>query len=526
VIYCSHCGADNIDDGSFCVRCGSHLGHVADVRDESTSTAQSAGPPGDHGNGTDEYSPTSADTNRPAGRAGKRTRWAVLAVALLLVVGGSVTAGVMLHRHGRGPGSPAPGGATLHLTAAQSCTLKTLNVTKHLWETPSSNWTSEIAATQQRLLGRYGSGSRFLNAFNAAVSVGVQKAFLDGAVSAQIAEMVPVATACGSTHPQTWLGPAPKKKASPDFSDISALATDGSHLWVANWGGNSITELDPTNGSLVRTISGASYHFNAPDALAADGSHLWVANGGSNNGGNSLTELNLNNGSLVRNIPGDFGHPTIDGSHLWVTSGGNSITEFDSTNGSLVRTISGVSYHFNAPAALVADGSHLWVVNGGGNSITELDSNNGSLVRTISGASYDIHHPSFLAADGSHLWVANEGWGNANSITEINLNNGSLVRNIPGASHDFQGTDALVADGNHLWVATSFANVITELSSNNGSLVGTISAAPYDFDKPSALVADGSHLWVANSGTDPYGNSVTEINLYDGSLVRNISNAS
>ena len=379
--------------------------------------------------------PTITDTERPPGQARKRTRWVVLAVALLLVVGGSVAGGVILHGHGRGPGPSAPGGATLHLTAAQSCTLKTLNVTKHLWTTPSSNWTSEIAATQQLLLSRYGSGSKFLNAFNAAVSVGVQKAFLDGTVRAQIAEMVPIATACGSTHPQTWLAPAPKKKTSPDFNAPDALVADGSHLWVANWGGNSITELDSTNGSVVRTISGASYHFNAPDALAADGSHLWVANGGSNNGGISLSELNLNDGSLVRNIPGDFGHPTIDGSHLWVTSGGNSITELDSNNGSLVRTIPGASHDFQGTDALVADGNHLWVASYFANVITELNSNNGSLVGTISAAPYDFDKPNALVAHASHLWVANSGTDPyGNSVTELNLDNGSLVRNISNAS--------------------------------------------------------------------------------------------
>jgi len=213
VIYCSHCGAGNIDDGSFCVRCGSRLGHVGDLRGTATSPVESAVPPQED-RGTEEDSPNIVDTKRPAWRARKRTRWAVLAVALVLLVGGSVTAGVMLHRHGRGPGSSAPATATVHLTAAQNCTLKTLDVTKRLWETPVSDWTSAISTTQQLLVSRYGSGSIFLNAFNAAVTVGLQKAVLDGAASAQIAEMVPVATACGSTHPRTWLGPAPKKKTN------------------------------------------------------------------------------------------------------------------------------------------------------------------------------------------------------------------------------------------------------------------------------------------------------------------------
>jgi len=93
VTYCSHCGGGNIDDASYCVRCGSLLGHVDNFRDAATSSAESAGPREEHlDNGTDDRSPTTADTERRAGRASKRTRSVVLAVVLVLVFGGSVTA--------------------------------------------------------------------------------------------------------------------------------------------------------------------------------------------------------------------------------------------------------------------------------------------------------------------------------------------------------------------------------------------------------------------------------------------------
>ena len=73
------------------------------------------------------------------------------------------------------------------------------------------------------------------------------------------------------------------------FNGPQAVASDGTHLWVMNAGGNSLTELNLSNGSLVRVVSGASYGFNGPAALASDGTHLWVANFF----GNSVTELNL-----------------------------------------------------------------------------------------------------------------------------------------------------------------------------------------------------------------------------------------
>ena len=65
------------------------------------------------------------------------------------------------------------------------------------------------------------------------------------------------------------------------------MAFDGSHLWITNLLGASVTELNASNGSLVRTVSGGSYGFNAPSGIAFDGHNLWVAD----TNGNSATEL-------------------------------------------------------------------------------------------------------------------------------------------------------------------------------------------------------------------------------------------
>jgi hypothetical protein len=71
------------------------------------------------------------------------------------------------------------------------------------------------------------------------------------------------------------------------FHGPVALAYDGAHLWVANYSGHSVTELNGSTGARVRTLSGGSYDFNLPHALAYDGTHLWVANYSSP----SVTEL-------------------------------------------------------------------------------------------------------------------------------------------------------------------------------------------------------------------------------------------
>jgi DNA-binding beta-propeller fold protein YncE len=84
------------------------------------------------------------------------------------------------------------------------------------------------------------------------------------------------------------------------FNHPYGVAFDGSHIWVVNYTGNSVTELNANDGSLVRTLSGGSYGFISPVGVAFDGSHIWVTNSGFN----SVTELNAQDGSWVRTLSG------------------------------------------------------------------------------------------------------------------------------------------------------------------------------------------------------------------------------
>ena len=106
------------------------------------------------------------------------------------------------------------------------------------------------------------------------------------------------------------------------FRQPDAIASDGTHVWVANNDGNSVTELNASTGALVKVISGSRYEFNDPDAIASDGTHVWVAN-----------------------------------------DDGNSVTELNASTGGLVKVISGSSYGFNDPDAIASDGTHVWVAN-------------------------------------------------------------------------------------------------------------------------------------------------------------------
>jgi hypothetical protein len=290
------------------------------------------------------------------------------------------------------------------------------------------------------------------------------------------------------------------------FSLPDAIAADGAHVWVANEGGPSVTELNTADGSLVRTLSAPSYGFFQPTAIAVDGAHVWVVNG---NGGDSVTELNAGDGSWVQTLHGSsygFNYPdaiAVDGAHVWVVNnGGESVTELNAADGSLVQVLSAASYHFTRPDAIAADGPHVWVANSYGGSVTELNAADGSLVRIVSAASWVYNSPDGIAVDGSDVWVVNR---DGNSVTELNAADGGVVRILSAASYGFDSPDGIVADGTQLWVANG--DSVTELNAADGRLVRTLSGRSYGFDVPAGIAVDGSQLWTANED----GNSVTEL---------------
>jgi DNA-binding beta-propeller fold protein YncE len=281
------------------------------------------------------------------------------------------------------------------------------------------------------------------------------------------------------------------------FNNPQALASDGSHLFIANAGGNSLTEVNVSDGSLVGIVQGPGYAFSQPEAMVFNGTDLWVANAG----GNSVTEIDPSNGNLVRVIQGPsfaFSQPNalvFDGSHLWVaSSAGNSLTEINAGDGSLVRVVSGSGYAFSSPSSLAFDGSNIWVSNSGGSSITELSAADGSLVRTISGGNYQLDNPGALVFDGGRIWVANG--SNDDEVTVINASDGSLAGVVPlvcgGEQLTVDGSRVLAACGGvtELQLGTDFARTLGDADD-----LGVVA--------PRAIVVAGGHVWEASSVPDP-----------------------
>ncbi len=271
------------------------------------------------------------------------------------------------------------------------------------------------------------------------------------------------------------------------FSHPSAVASDGSHVWVANT--DSVTELNAASGHLVRVISGLAYpyarhFFNPVIAIAARGAHVWVLNGGacmticSKGTNSSITELDAATGNLVRVISGPkyrlnySAAISVAGGELWVANGlgtkGGSVTEVSASTGDLVRVISGPAFQFSGPDAISSDGVHVWVADGSGASITELEGSTGKLVRVISRAA--LAFPVAVASDGAHVWLATavspDGW----ALMELNASTGNPIRTISDSGFESNNVPGgLSLQRGRLWVANEASGSVLEVDATTGA---------------------------------------------------------
>ncbi len=207
------------------------------------------------------------------------------------------------------------------------------------------------------------------------------------------------------------------------------------------------------------------------------------------------------------------------GGHLWVTNeAGNSVTEIDPTSGDWLGTFArSASYRFNRPTAITQSGANLFVANAG-NSVSEIRASNGAALRTISGSTFHFADPVAIGAAGKTILVLNAGRPNASpvvfgSITEINATTGALRRVVAGAPFAFRDPVALAVAGPDVFVADEGGNSVTEVNIGTGRLVRVVSQQ--GLDAPDGIGVEDGQVWVADSASD----SATDIDEATGAVV-------
>ena len=169
---------------------------------------------------------------------------------------------------------------------------------------------------------------------------------------------------------------------------------------------DTITKLVAATGALVGTVTVGP----DPEGVAFDGQHIWVANSGDG----TATELDAGDGSVVNTYTignsASFGGPfgvAFDGTAMWFATAGNSVVKLEVSDGTQTEVPVGIE-----PQAVAFDGTNIWVTNFGTSDATKLVAATGANVGRFPVGAY----PTGIAFDGTNVWIANS---HANSVSRL-----------------------------------------------------------------------------------------------------------
>jgi len=326
--------------------------------------------------------------------------------------------------------------------------------------------------------------------------------------------------------------------ASLEFDSPSGLAFGGGHLWVTNEAGNSVSEINPSNGSWIATLSATNYGFSRPTAIVRSGANLFITNAAG-----SVSEISAGSGALVRVIAGPkfrFADPVAieaAGRTILVLNAGRSnavgsITMIDTRTGAFVRSVSGARFSFRNPVALAVSGPDVFVADKGSNSVTEVNVAQGRLIRVV--AQQGLSAPDGIAVGAGRVWVADSA---TNAATEISAASGAVLATYSDSqgSYGFGSPSTVIGVAGNMYIASPFGTspMVTKLSDTSGqpSWYMCNTNGPYYFSQLSAFAVSGGNLWVASqSGANSQTpgartGSLTELSIGNGALITTLPKA-
>jgi hypothetical protein len=251
--------------------------------------------------------------------------------------------------------------------------------------------------------------------------------------------------------------------SSPSYNFYSSppIVASGGDIWALGTNNNilQIEEFSATTGALVKDLPGSSFGLDVNTVLAANATDLWLLSPPtSGKPGGSLTEINSSNGTLVRTVsnPGfdfnQFSSPIATSSRVIVANllTSFSITEVNANNGALIRVIRQPHEDLRMQFPPVTNGTDIWIISSAGPSsgrLTEFNVATGALVRIIQ---QGLASPEGIAADAGHVWVSDV---SSHTITELNASTGAVIRQV--SEPKFFVSRGLVSNGIDVWALDS-----------------------------------------------------------------------
>jgi len=309
--------------------------------------------------------------------------------------------------------------------------------------------------------------------------------------------------------------------AAARFNSPRYTATDGTNLYVTECGVNSLirkvviaTGATTTLAGSDSGVSGATdgtgtaATFNCPLGITTDGTNLYVADYGNN----KIREISPASGYTLSSMISATANVTS------LTGAASTTTTAGATDG----TATGAS--FSLPVGITTDGTNLYVVDSSNNKIREISPASGYTLSSMTSATANV---TSLTGAASTTTTAGATDGTATGasfsfpvgITTDGINlyvvdsSNSKIREIsPVSGYTLSSMTSATANVTSL---TGTANAATTAGATDGTATGA------SFNLPRGITTDGTNLYVADNGN----NKIREISPVSGSSLSNMTSA-
>lgn len=281
-------------------------------------------------------------------------------------------------------------------------------------------------------------------------------------------------------------------------AEPAAVSSDGTHVWVANSGGDTVSEIQASTGAVIHTITVGQ----DPAGISSNGTTVWVAN----HGDDTVSEIDASTAKVIATI-GVGKEPagvSATAANVWVAnSGSDTVTEIriagEEGNAEVIHTLD----VGNTPTGISAGDGLLWVANTEENTLTSIversreEEEEGEAPYVFE--TYGVGpQPTGVAAEGLYVWVAISGNHGEEEEPEDVVEKVGLFSFLGHARVPVgEVPTGVSSDGSHVWVTNALAGTVSEIDPSSASVIAT----PTVGSLPEGVSSDGGHVWVANAGS-------------------------
>jgi len=284
--------------------------------------------------------------------------------------------------------------------------------------------------------------------------------------------------------------PAPPKGT---IDQPYGLASDTQHIWIGCATQNVLTEINISNGALVRQISG----LESPMNLVWDdvNNNIWVSSYElpvvwkiQVSSGKVLGTFTV--GAAPRGI-------TFDGTYVWVVSEGNmgagsgSISKVLATTGAITTYPLSPSFGCQYPYGAAFDGTYIWVSCVGSNGTVIAVNSQGQQVDWD-----EWPYALGISFGGGGVWVGSGEVGNVDTLIEFTASGIYYLDNL------FTSQDVAAA-GTYVWVTSSSGPDqldVKQIRASDRGLVATYNVSPswcWEYSLNCIISDQQGNIWVS-----------------------------